>query len=84
MCSDPLTLRLGAVLIPLLLSWSSLICVAPSLDLLLLSAFDLPSVICPFICCPCSRVFAARKDDTLSWGFISHFSVAAGFNSSVA
>jgi hypothetical protein len=36
MCSDPLTLRLGAVLVPLL--WSSLIC---SYLLCLLSALDL-------------------------------------------
>jgi hypothetical protein len=36
MCCDPLTLHLGAVLVPLL--WSSLICVGLSLDLLLLSA----------------------------------------------
>jgi hypothetical protein len=35
-------------------------------------------------CCPWNRVFAPRKEDTLSQGFISRVSVAAVINNSVA
>jgi hypothetical protein len=84
--------------------WSSLICVGPSLDLLLLSACwsafcdllwpvfcvfcDLSSVFC-LVCVfvyllPLKRVLAPRKEDTMSWGFISLVSVAANSNNSVA
>jgi hypothetical protein len=37
-----------------------------------------------WICCPWSRVFAPRKEDTLSQGFIPRVGVAAISNNSVA
>jgi hypothetical protein len=63
MWSDPLTSRLGVVLVPLLWSFDVLWSACWSAFYDLLSVFSL--LFCPFICCPWIRMLAPQREDTL-------------------